>query len=239
MKRTILVVGASGEIGCAIVRKLKKNNNQFILHYNDNESVIKNLINELDDDQLLATIKADLSTEEGIEQLVQLNAFQVDTIIFAQGKAHYSLLADTDSQTIDQMYRIHVKAPMLITKAHLNRMIQNREGQIIFVTSIWGEIGASNESIYASMKGAQNIFVKSLAKEIGLSGVRVNAVSPGLIKTKMNGQLDENDLIKWQEQVPIKRLGTVQDVANVVNFLVSDDAKYVHGQILRVNGGTL
>src|SRR5690625_4218403 len=162
-KQTILIVGASGEIGAAIVRKLSESNNQFILHYNNNESVIKTLIQELKNDQLLATIKADLATEEGIHQIVQLNAFQVDTIIFAQGKAHYSLLSDTESDMIDQMYRIHVKAPILITKAHIKRMIQNQNGHIVFVTSIWGEIGASNESIYATMKGAQNTFVKSLA----------------------------------------------------------------------------
>ncbi|MGM8214535.1 elongation factor P 5-aminopentanone reductase [Bacillaceae bacterium W0354] len=238
-RKTALIIGSSGEIGAEIVRTLRHEPYQFILHYNENETVVKQIINELDEDQLLAMIKADLSTEKGVHQLIQLTAFHVDLIIFAQGRAHYGLFTGVSESTIDELYHIHVKAPLLISKAFLPSMIKNQSGKIIIITSIWGEIGASNEVVYSTMKGAQIAFAKSLAKEVGTSNINVNAISPGLIQTKMNDVLDENDLLSWQNDVPLKRLGTVHDVAKTTKFLASSDANYIHGQIIRVNGGRL
>ena len=238
-KETVLVKGASGEIGAQNVRKLMNYRYQFILHYNDNDQIIKELINELDDDQLLAVIQADLSNDKGIKQFIDATAFYVDHIVFAQGIPHYELLIDTESRTIDQLYHIHVKSTMLISQTFLPSMIHRKKGNIIVVSSIWGEVGASNEVVYSAMKGAQNAFVKALAKEVGISGIRVNAISPGLIDTKMNDKLSEEEIDMWKQQIPLKRIGTVDDVAKVVKFLCSQDSKYIHGQIIRVNGGTI
>ncbi|SEP59293.1 elongation factor P 5-aminopentanone reductase [Piscibacillus halophilus] len=238
MKQTVLIVGASGEIGQAVAREFASHPYQFILHYNQNKEAIDQLMNELGEDQVLMTIQADLS-QPSVDQMMMSIPFQVDIIIFAQGEAHYGLLTETSSNTIDKLYNIHVKSTIEIVKLYLPRMIKMKNGKIIIVTSIWGEIGASHEVIYSTMKGAQTSFVKALAKEVGQSEIQVNAVSPGIIQTRMNQHLTDHELQEFLTDVPLGKMGTVQDVAKAVLFLCSPDASYIQGQVIRVNGGQL
>src|SRR5699024_2740788 len=140
-------------------------------------------------------------------------------------------------EKIDEMLTIHVKAPMMITKHLLPEMIRNKSGRIIFITSIWGEVGASNEVVYSALKGAQNTFVKALAKEVGASGITVNAVSPGYIDTKMNGHLLAEEKDSILAEIPVHRAGTSKEVAHTISFLMHEQAGYINGEIIGMNGG--
>ncbi|GGK00481.1 putative oxidoreductase YmfI [Lentibacillus kapialis] len=237
MGKNALIIGASGDIGAAISKKLAGNGWQLILHFNKNKQAMETNRMSLARESILMEIQADLSDQSGMSHLLDQLVFPVDAIIFAGGNAHYGMFQYTDEHVMDAMLALHVKAPWVITKHILPLMIREQRGRIIFITSIWGESGAGNEVIYSSVKGAQNSFVKALAKETGSSGITVNAVSPGFIDTKMNQHLSEEERAKIIQDIPANRAGTSDDVANTVSFLMNDQSDYVHGEIIHVSGG--
>ncbi|MBP1949191.1 elongation factor P 5-aminopentanone reductase [Virgibacillus litoralis] len=237
MGKNVLLIGASGDIGSAIAKALASEGYKLILHYHKNKQAIDRYRLNLNKESVLTEIQADLSVQSEVKQLLSGLVFPVDAIIFASGKAHYGLFQDSDEKIMDEMLALHVKTPWLITKHLLPAMIQNKQGKIIFITSIWGEIGASNEVIYSSLKGAQNSFVKSLAKEVAPSGISVNAVSPGFIDTKMNNHLLPIEKETITSDIPINRAGTADDVANAILFLINDKSSYIQGEIINVTGG--
>ncbi|HLT56492.1 MAG TPA: SDR family oxidoreductase [Bacillota bacterium] len=237
MKRNILIIGASGEIGRSIVRLLAKEDTQFILHYNENRSCLEEVLKEVNPLQILSVLKADFRKEEEIWQFIENIAFPVHAVIFAGGKAHIAQLQDTTETAMKELFHLHLYAPWMITKHLLPEMIQRRCGHIIFITSIWGNKGASMETIYSSVKGGQNSFIKALAKEVANSGVYVNGVSPGYIETKMNNHLSREEKEDLYEEIPLKRPGKAEEVAKVVQFLLSDASSYIQGEIIHVAGG--
>ena len=135
------------------------------------------------------------------------------------------------------MIQLHITSPFLLTKGLVNKLIHKKEGNIIAITSIWGEVGASCEVLYSMVKGGQNSFVKALAKELAPSGIRVNAVSPGAIATGMLDRLDTEDLKALEDEIPTGRLGIPKEISGVVSFILSEDSSYITGQIISVNGG--
>ncbi|MFC2950051.1 elongation factor P 5-aminopentanone reductase [Virgibacillus sediminis] len=237
MAENVLVVGASGGIGAAVSRKLAQEGYKLLLHFNQSRQPVDELREELEGESVLAVIQADLTKETEIKRFLTEIVFPVHHIVFASGISHYGLFQETSEDIMDEMIMLHVKAPWMITKYLLPPMIQEKKGSIIFITSIWGEEGASNEVVYSSVKGAQNTFVKALAKETGLSGVRVNAVSPGFIETKMNRQITEEEKAAIVEEIPVNRTGRPEEVAQAVNFLMDKAASYIHGEIINVTGG--
>ena len=118
-------------------------------------------------------------------------------------------------------------------------MIKRKKGIIINISSMWGITGSSYETLYSSTKGAVNAFTKSLAKELGPSNIRVNAVAPGVINTEMNKNLSKEDVADLIYNTPLNRMGLSKDIANVVDFLISDEASFITGEIINVNGGFL
>lgn len=237
MKDNVLVIGASGDIGQAIVRDLATEGYSLLLHYHKNTDKIKHLIKELNKEFILGVYQADLTSKIEIQKMLDDIVYPVHSIVFVSGLADNSLFQETTEEMMDYMLSLHVKAPWKITQHFLQPMIRNHSGKIIFITSIWGDIGASNEVIYSSVKGAQNSFVKALAKEIGPSGILVNGISPGFIDTKMNKHLNQVDITNIISEIPLNRVGLPKDVANVVNFLMSDKASYIQGDIIKVTGG--
>lgn len=236
MRENVFIIGASGDIGIAIAKQLANDGYQLILHYHQNREPVSTLHAEIKD-CVLTEIQADLTDPHEVEKMITNLEFQVHSIVFASGKAHYGLFQDITEQTINDMLSMHVKAPLLITKHFLPSMINRKSGKIVFITSILGNIGASFEVVYSTVKGAQNSFVKSLAKEVGPSGISVNGVSPGFIDTKMNKHLLENEKKAIISDIPINRSGTPKDVAHTVRFLLDDDSNYIQGEIIKVTGG--
>ncbi|KGX93108.1 3-ketoacyl-ACP reductase [Pontibacillus halophilus JSM 076056 = DSM 19796] len=236
MNRTVFIIGASGAIGRATALLFGEEGAQLILHYNQNEEAIERLIDDLPEHTVLQTIKSDIRTSSGIHHLIQSLTFHVDVVVFASGVNQYGLLQDISEEEMDHLYHIHVKTPWLVSKAVLPSMITNQKGHLVLVSSIWGEVGAGLEVLYSSVKGAQDSFVKALAKEVGRSGIHVNGVRPGYIDTKMNDHLSSEEQQLLKDEIPVGRFGEAKEVASVIRFLCSDESSYMHGQLLNVNG---
>lgn len=237
MGKNVLIVGASGDIGIAIAEQLAMEGYQLILHYHKNKYPIEQLRKKIDQENILLEIGADLSSEIEVNKLIDQLIYPIDIIVFASGTAHYGLFQDLSVNEMNNMLALHVTAPLTITKQLLVPMIQKQAGKIIFITSIWGSVGASHEVIYSTVKGAQNSFVKSLAKEVAPSGIMVNGVSPGFIDTKMNHHLLEEEKQALISDIPVNRSGTPSDVAHTVRFLIDDRSSYIQGEIIQVTGG--
>ncbi|WP_163536853.1 SDR family oxidoreductase [Gracilibacillus sp. YIM 98692] len=236
MSRKSLIIGASGDIGFAISKKLGWMGNQLILHYNKNKQMIRSLEEELPNEQIIHVVQGDLTYKEGLQSFLEKLPHDVDHVIFASGITHFGLFQEMTDQDMDEMLSLHVKSPWKITQKLLPNMIRKKYGKIILITSIWGDIGASCEVAYSTVKGGQNTFVQALAKELGPSGIMVNGVSPGFIETKMNQHLSEEEQQMIIEEIPMQRKGKPEEVANAVGFLLSDQSSYINGEIIRING---
>ncbi len=236
MKMNVLLLGASGDIGSVTATNLAKEGYGLILHYHQNQTAIEQLMTTLDV-SILQNIQADLADMNDVHRLCQAVHFPVHAIVYVSGTAHIGLFQDALEEDMDQMLHLHVKAPWFITQYFLPEMIRQRAGNIILITSIWGNIGASNEVIYSSVKGAQNSFVRALAKEVGPSGISVNAVSPGFIQTKMNQHLLQDEMEAIIAEIPLHRAGVAADVSHAVEFLLDEKSNYIQGEILNISGG--
>ncbi|WP_200816491.1 elongation factor P 5-aminopentanone reductase [Salirhabdus sp. Marseille-P4669] len=238
MERKIcLITGASGDIGEAITKAVLHDGWQVILHCNQNIAKVREMTKHFPEESVLSIIQSDLSSEAGIQLLLDSLAFSVDAFVHASGTALYGLFQETSDQQMHDMFYLHVYAPWKISKEILPNMVRKQQGHIVVISSIWGEVGASNEVIYSSVKGAQNSFVKALSKEVAFSNINVNAVSPGFINTKMNGHLSGSERDELLDSIPAGRAGAPEDVAELVSFLISSKASYINGQVVSVNGG--
>lgn len=234
MSKNVLVLGASGDIGSAISKQLAKEGYSLLLHYNRNKDAMTNLVKQIDAERVLQIVQADLTLSSAVHKLCEEVVFPVDAIIYVSGMAQFGLFHESSESEMDAMLHLHVKAPWLLTKYFLQDMIRKQRGKIIFITSIWGNVGASNEVIYSSVKGAQNSFIKALAKEVGPSGISVNAVSPGFIDTKMNQYVETEEILS---QIPLHRAGLTSEVAHTVSFLMDERANYIQGEVINISGG--
>ncbi|MEI4768513.1 SDR family oxidoreductase [Psychrobacillus sp. FJAT-51614] len=234
-----LVVGASGEIGHAISYKLAEAGWSLYLHFATNEERVKKLMAELDSaypEQEFMLVQGDLRSATSVETLIA-SIFSLQTIIFAQGHSLYKGLEETSLLEIRDLFQVHVEHPIYLVGKLTPKLRKNENASIVFVGSIWGDTGASYEVAYSAAKGAQHAFVKAYAKEVALQKITVNAVAPGFIDTKMNHHLDVEARELLLEEIPAGVFGTADDVSNAVEFLVSEKAYYITGQIIRVNGG--
>jgi 3-oxoacyl-[acyl-carrier protein] reductase len=239
VSKVALITGATGGIGRAISRKLASMGYFLLLHYNQNDSYAHELHQELvrDWNCQVMIFKADLSSPMGVEHLIQSLTIFPDIVIHNAGMEHYSLFTDIGDEDYQRMVQIHLTSPFKMTQRLLPPMISKKWGRIIFITSIWGETGASCESLYSMAKGGVISLSKSLAKELAPSGITVNAVSPGAINTRMMDAFAPEELTKLYEEIPIGRMGSPEEVAHTVHFLVEDESRYMTGQVIRVNGG--
>ncbi|MFD3445532.1 elongation factor P 5-aminopentanone reductase [Microbacteriaceae bacterium 4G12] len=235
-KKYVLITGASGGIGAAISRRLVADGYTLYLHYHENRHKIEVLQEELGTDRVIA-VQANLSLQEGVEQLWRQIHHEVEAIIYTAGKSVYGLVTDVTNEQLEQMTHLQITSLYKLMNAALPPMIRRRRGNIIVISSVWGEVGASCEVLYSMLKGAQNTYVKALAKEVALSGIRVNAIAPGAIDTEMLHIFSEEEKQELAEDIPLGRLGMPEEVANTASFLLSEQASYITGQILNVNGG--
>ncbi|MDG4655967.1 SDR family oxidoreductase [Ectobacillus antri] len=230
-----LITGASGGIGGAIARQLAAEGYQLYLHYHTGKEKAEKLLQELGQGHIL--INGDLSHPDGAKHIQLQLHHPLDIIVYAAGKSVFGLVQDISNNELDAMVRMQVTNLYQLVTILLPDMISKKQGQIIVISSIWGQVGASCEVLYSTVKGAQNTFVKALAKEVAPSGIRVNAVAPGAIETEMLHIFSEDEKNEIAEEIPMGRLGQAEEVANVVSFLLSPKASYITGQIIAVNGG--
>ncbi len=236
LNRTALIIGASGDIGKEIARSLLYEGYTTYLHYHRDKQTILELMEEYGPEKI-TPIQADLSGDNGVQVLKRSVFTSIDTIVFNAGFTYYGLMTDIEEDTKKEMIQLNITSLYSTVQAFLPEMIRRRNGNIVVISSIWGEIGASCEVLYSMTKGAQISFVKALAKEVALNGIRVNAVAPGAVSTKMLQNFTPDELQEISAEIPMGRLALPHEIAESVSFLLSEKASYITGQVLGVNGG--
>ncbi len=241
MRRVALVTGGSRGIGAACVRAFAQAGYAVIFLYHHRQDAAEKLTRELCgagmDVSCRACDVADFSAVQTVLEELLRTYRHVDVLVNCAGVAYIGLLTEMTEQAWDRLFAVDVKALFNTCKAVLPAMVSRRSGAIVNVGSMWGTVGASCEVAYSAAKAAVDGFTKALAKEVGPSGVRVNSVSPGVIDTDMNAELDEAALSDLAEETPLCRIGRAQEVAKVVLFLAGEDASFITGQCVGVNGG--
>ncbi|MBC1403807.1 elongation factor P 5-aminopentanone reductase [Listeria welshimeri] len=233
------VTGASGEIGQAICIALAKAGWNLYLHYYQNRQAVEDIVPQLQAENIdVILIQADFDDFSSLKE-IEKQVFQVDAFIHAAGHSHYALFQDTTDLDMTKLWNVHMYMPMRLIQIFIPKLMKSQQGRIVFISSIWGEIGASMEVVYSTVKGAQIAFCKALSQEVGLSGITVNAVTPGVVKTKMMDQfsLEEKEILR--QEIPLKRFAKPEEIAETVEFLTSKKASYITGEVLRLNGGWL
>ena len=238
----ILITGAAGGIGEAIAKVFAKNGHDIILHYSKSEEKALGIKKDLESTYGVKVIpvKADLCSNDEIEALAQKALSEIGTIdvlINNAGIAHQELFQLCSDEKAKEIFDVNIMSAMKLTKEILPTMIKNHSGRIINISSMWGVCGASCEVHYSASKSALIGFTKALSKEVGPSGITVNCICPGFIDTKMNAHLDEESVREIVESTPMMRAGTGEDVAYLCEFLSSEKAGFITGQVISVDGG--
>lgn len=242
MQKTILITGSSRGIGKAIAHSFAKlDNYNIVLNGNKNEDELLNTYNELIKiNPNIIKIKADVSDYQQCKTMIDkiLKIFgSIDILINNAGICYYGLFQLMDANSIKNIIDTNLLSAINCSSLVLENMIANKSGNIINISSIWGEKGASLEVVYSATKGAINTFTKALAKEVGPSNIRVNAIACGLINTQMNNIFTKEDLSNFIYDIPLGKIGDCYDVAKLCLCIV--DLDYLTGQIINLDGGYL
>ena len=236
--KTIIITGASGGIGSTIAKALDDKENRLILIYNTNKENVESLKNSLNCKCEL--YKCDLSNSEEVESIfnqIAKNYSDIYGLINCAGISIIKQIQDMTSEEINKLISVNLTSAITISKILSKPMISNKLGRIINISSMWGVVGASMESVYSATKGGLNSFTLALAKELGPSNITVNAICPGLIDTKMNAGLNKETIEEVVSSTPLSRIGTPEDISSLTSFLISPNASFITGQIITVDGG--
>lgn len=238
---SVLVTGASGEVGSAIALMLAKNNFDLILQYNKNEENILRIRDEaLEFKVSVNVIQADLSEEKGINKLFEeINNLKLQPIILINnaGIAQYGLIQDVSYKDFYKVLDTNLSSTFFCSQKILPYMLKEQFGRIINISSVWGSVGAANEVLYSVTKGAINTFTKALAKELASSNITVNAIAPGIVKSKMMTNFSNEELEFMLKDMPLNRFANPEEIAQAVLYLVGPNSSYITGQILTIDGG--
>lgn len=227
--KMVLVTGGVRGIGRSIALKFKEKGYRVCAVYSrDEESA-----NELSA-MGVEVYRADVSKENEVVALFQ-KVGEVDVLVNNAGVSLIKQIQDVSYEEYNTLMSVNVGGAFLCAREAAKGMIAKQSGLIVNISSVWGEVGGSCESVYSASKAALIGFTKALAKELGWSGIRVNSVSPGVIDTKMNAHFSAEDMQVLKEEIPMGRIGTGEDVANAVLYL--EENNYVTGIDLPVNGG--
>ena len=231
----VLVTGASRGIGKAIAQSLAKNENKVIANYNKSEEQAKLLEKEFNNIEIY---RADVSKREEVHNMIQdiIGKYgRIDVLINNAGISQEKMFSDVTDEDWNNMINANLYSVFCTIQEVLPYMIAQKNGSIINISSIWGIVGASCESIYSVSKAGIDAITKSLAKELGPSGIRVNSIAPGIIDTDMNKNLSKQEIEDIKNEIPLEKIGRTVDIAKCVEWLINDE--YTTGQIISINGG--
>lgn len=241
MNKTVLVTGASGGIGSACARLFADKGYKVAVHCRKNKAAAEELTNELRSKGCEAVcVCADLSDDAQVKAMfseIRNTLGDVEILINNAGVSQQKLFTDTTRADYDFLFGANLLSAINCSREALKSMIAAHSGSIVNVSSMWGISGASCEVLYSASKAALIGFTKALAKEAGPSNIRVNCVAPGVVDTRMNANLSSEDIENLSDETPLCRIGKPEEIANAVAFLATQDASFVTGQILSVDGG--
>ena len=237
--KTVIVTGGSRGIGAAIVEELASNNYNIVLNYNNSEQSAKQIQNELKENGInIEIFKADVSKRDEVKELIDFTIKKynnIDVLINNAGVSETKLFTEVTDNDWERMINNNLYSAFCVTQEVAKNMIHQKDGCIINISSIWGMVGASCESIYSITKAGIDAMTKSLAKELGPSNIRVNSIAPGFINTDMNRKYNEKEIESIKEEIPLEKIGKTVDISKCVNWIIDDE--YTTGQIISINGG--
>ncbi len=235
----ILITGASRGIGRQIAIDLTKSGHNVIANYNKSEKDAKLMQEELKKENYEIDIyKADVSKRQEVKSMIDFTIKKygkIDVLINNAGISQEKMFTDITENDWNNMLQVNLTSVFYTIQEVLPYMIHNKAGCIINISSIWGLVGASCESLYSVSKAGIDALTKSLAKELGPSNIRVNSIAPGIIDTDMNKNLSKEEINEINQSIPLGRLGTPKDISKSILWLINDS--YTTGQIISPNGG--
>lgn len=239
-KKVILITGASRGIGRALAYGLAQDDSNIIIaNYNKSEDKANELKDELvSNGKNIEIYKADVSKRNEVEDMVSfvINKYgKIDVLINNAGISFVKMFTDVSDEDWNYVINTNLYSVFVTSQEVAKNMISRKSGVIINISSIFGVIGASCESIYSVTKAGIDAMTKSLAKEFSYSNIRVNSIAPGLIDTEMNNDLSEDDIKALEEEIPLGRMGRPEELVSTVKMLIENT--YITGQVIEINGG--
>ena len=235
----ILITGASGGIGTSLSKVFSSTNaNLFLLGSSDEK--ISKLQQELPAKKNIKYFAVDLSQRENVNNFCDSIIDEyggISVVVNNAGITQDNIFMRMSDSAWDNVFAVNLDASMVICRKFIRSMIKNKWGRIVNISSVVASTGNPGQSNYVAAKGALNGLTKSLALEVATRGVTVNCISPGFIDTAMTAKLTDDQKSKITEKIPMGRMGTGDDISSLVLFLISNEANYITGQNIHVNGG--
>lgn len=239
--KTVIVTGASRGIGACVAKEFGKLGYNVVVCYNKSRKQAEEVANDIEKNGGKALlVQVDVSNSESVKNMVDQaeKVFgNIDVLVNNAGISISGLLIDMTNEQIQNLVSTNLISTIVCSREVAKNMMKAGQGKIINVSSIWGVVGGSNETVYSATKAGIIGFSKALAKELGLMNINVNVVAPGAIETDMMKQYDNQTKQEIVSETALNRLGKPEDVAKVVTFLASGSASYITGQVIRVDGG--
>ncbi len=243
MDKVAMITGATRGIGKQIALTLANEGYNIVLNYRTENDELKQLKNEIESKKVKClTVQGDVTNFEDCKQMIEsaIEEFgKVDVLVNNAGITKDMLLARMKEEDFKQVIDVNLVGTFNMTKNVISYMMKARNGKIINISSVVGIAGNAGQTNYSASKAGIIGFTKSLAKEVASRNILVNAVAPGFIETNMTDVLKQEVKDEIAKNIPLKRMGTPQDVANVVKFLASEDSSYITGQVISVDGGMI
>lgn len=237
--KRIVVTGSSRGIGAGIAKILSEQGARVAVTYSSSAAGAEKVMSELKGDGHLL-VNLNVTSSESVDSAFDeiLKKFDgIDGLVNNAGVTRDGLLMRMKDEDFDTVMNTNLRGAFLCTRAVMRPMIKARAGSIVNISSVIGQMGNAGQSNYAASKAGLEGFTRSVALEVASRGIRVNALAPGFIVTDMTDALDEKQKESIQSRIPLQRLGSVDDIAQSVSFLLSDASLYITGQVLQVNGG--
>ena len=240
-RKVAFITGGSRGIGKEVALKFADNGYNIVINYVSDKTDVEKLEKEFSEKGVKTLIlKADVTNREEIENLVKqvIEKFgKIDVLVNNAGITKDNLLMRMSEEEFDKVIEVNLKGTYIVTKSVIKYMMKKRNGSIINLSSVVGVAGNAGQANYSASKAGIIGFTKSIAKELASRNIRANAVAPGFIETDMTAVLSDEIKENIHNQIPLKRMGSAKEVANLIYFLGSEESSYITGQVINVDGG--